>query len=44
LFIVRELARAYGGDAWYEPGNQSFVVSLVAADARVAPAPAGPTG
>jgi signal transduction histidine kinase len=20
LFIVRELARAHGGDAWYEPG------------------------
>jgi signal transduction histidine kinase len=34
LFIVRELALAYGGDAWYaEDGASSgaFVVSLLAA-------------
>jgi PAS domain S-box-containing protein len=39
LFIVRELARAHGGDAWYvapdaEPGR--FVISLPAADAQPA--------
>ena len=29
LFIVRELARAHGGDAWYEDGSQpTFLVSL----------------
>lgn len=36
LFIVRELARAHGGDAWYEPpgeGPAAFVLSLPAADA-----------
>ncbi|MDT4937699.1 MAG: hypothetical protein QOG80_1370 [Pseudonocardiales bacterium] len=34
LFIVRELARAHGGDAWYEPvrddGVPTFVLSLPA--------------
>lgn len=29
LYIVRELARRHGGDAWYEPGP-AFVVSLPA--------------
>jgi PAS domain S-box-containing protein len=46
LFIVRELARAYGGDARYEADGNSgaFVLSLLAADA-VAPAVAAePTG
>jgi hypothetical protein len=42
LFIVRELARAYGGDAWYRPKDDAapvrFVVSLVAAGAAVDPA------
>ena len=36
LFIVRELARAHGGDAWYEPagdGPAAFVLSLPALDA-----------
>jgi PAS domain S-box-containing protein len=36
LFIVRELARAYGGDAWYQPedtASGSFVVSLRLAEA-----------
>jgi len=38
LFIVRQLARAQGGDAWYEPPDRSdtrrptFVLSLPAAD------------
>jgi hypothetical protein len=44
LFIVRELARAYGGDAWYvaEDGAPArFVVSLLAAPADSgAPTPA----
>ena len=32
LFIVRELARTHGGDAWYEPDNDgtAFVISLPA--------------
>jgi signal transduction histidine kinase len=29
LFIVRELARAHGGDAWYDEGD-GFVLSLPA--------------
>jgi PAS domain S-box-containing protein len=36
LFIVRELARAHGGDAWYAPapdGSSTFVLSLPAHDA-----------
>ena len=33
LFIVRELARRQGGDAWYEPGP-TFVVSLPSAPSR----------
>jgi len=40
LFIVRELARAYGGDAWYEPDpapSGRFVLSLLAAGAPAAP-------
>jgi len=44
LFIVRELARAYGGDAWYEPEpapSGRFVLSLLAATAAVQPAPTG---
>jgi len=44
LFIVRELARAYGGDAWYEPEpapSGQFVLSLLAATAAVQPAPTG---
>jgi PAS domain S-box-containing protein len=47
LFIVRELARAYGGEAWYDGGggtNGRFVVSLIAADPAVPPSPDGPTG
>lgn len=28
LFIVRELARAHGGGAWYEPAERAFVVRL----------------
>ena len=31
LFIVRELARAQGGDAWYEPvpgGGSAFTLTL----------------
>ncbi len=35
LFIVREMARAHGGDAWYAPaadGSSSFVLSLPAVD------------
>jgi signal transduction histidine kinase len=28
LFLVRELARAHGGDAWYRPDDHAFVVSL----------------
>jgi len=41
---VRELARAYGGDAWYEPEpapSGQFVLSLLAATAAVQPAPTG---
>ncbi len=44
LFIVRELARAYGGDAWYQPDEGSsgaFVVSLRTASV---PPSARPTG
>jgi PAS domain S-box-containing protein len=40
LFIVRELARAYGGDAWYAPednGPGCFVVSLLAATQGAVP-------
>ncbi len=36
LFIVRELARAHDGDAWYQPGGDgpaAFVLSLPALDA-----------
>jgi PAS domain S-box-containing protein len=52
LFIVRELARAYGGDAWYAPepdGSGRFVVSLVVAGddhggADASGAPDTPTG
>jgi PAS domain S-box-containing protein len=44
LFIVRELARTYGGDAWYEPDANTFVLALLAAGSGVAPAPSGPTG
>jgi PAS domain S-box-containing protein len=35
LFIVRELAKAHGGDAWYAPaadGSSTFVLSLPAHD------------
>jgi signal transduction histidine kinase len=42
LFIVRELARAHGGDAWYAPdadGHSTFVLSLPAHH-RPDPAPA----
>ncbi len=28
LFIVRELARAHGGDAWYDAADRTFVVAL----------------
>ncbi len=28
LFIVRGLARAHEGDAWYDPAERSFVISL----------------
>jgi signal transduction histidine kinase len=44
LFIVRELARAYGGDARYEPEpapSGRFVLSLLAATAASRPAPIG---
>jgi signal transduction histidine kinase len=33
LYIVRELARMHGGDAWYEPvpeGGAAFVLTLPA--------------
>jgi PAS domain S-box-containing protein len=32
LYIVRELARAQGGDAFYRPGDEAFVISLPLAD------------
>ena len=32
LYIVRELARAQGGDASYRPDDHAFVVSLPNAD------------
>jgi PAS domain S-box-containing protein len=35
LFIVRELARAQGGDASYRPGDAAFVISLPVADGGV---------
>jgi len=44
LFIVRELARAYGGDARYEPEpapSGRFVLSLLAASAAVEAATTG---
>jgi signal transduction histidine kinase len=47
LFIVRELARAYGGDARYEPGEGGpgrFVISLLAAPDATASVFPGPTG
>ena len=28
LFIVRELCRAQGGDAWYRPEDRAFVASF----------------
>lgn len=47
LFIVRELARAYGGDARYEPDDGSggrFVITLLAASDITPSASAEPTG
>lgn len=39
LYIVRELARAHGGDAWWRDGSQGsagFVISIPLAEAEVA--------
>jgi signal transduction histidine kinase len=42
LFIVRELARAYGGDAWYRADGESAGAFVVALRAASVP-PSGPS-